>query len=198
MRLIYLFGNPLFNYACIALLRFMQILEVNTATLSREFLLVHVNCHAGIPEWIQPLNKDISEVFDANKNKAFLQGEVIRWILKENNGRLIGRIAAFINRKYINKGDAFPVGGIGFFDCINNHDAANYLFDTVKNWLEKKGMQAMDGPINFGERDKWWGLLVKGFHAPLYGMNYNPPYYQQLFETYGFQIFYSQICWIYR
>jgi hypothetical protein len=173
----------------------MQIFEVNNATLSREFLSVHVNCHIGIPEWIQPLNKDISEVFDSNKNKAFRQGEVIRWILKENNGRLIGRIAAFINRKYTNKGDVFPVGGIGFFDCSNNQDAANYLFDTAKNWLEKKGMQAMDGPINFGERDKWWGLLVKGFHAPLYGMNYNPPYYQQLFETYGFQTFYSQICW---
>ena len=53
----------------------------------------------------------------------------------------------------------------------------------------------MDGPINMGERDRWWGLVVKGFHPPQYGLNYNPPYYQKLFETYGFQNFYNQICW---
>jgi len=52
----------------------------------------------------------------------------------------------------------------------------------------------MDGPINFGERLAWWGLLVDGFHAPLYQMNYNPPYYQSLFEGYGFQLYFSQIC----
>jgi hypothetical protein len=55
-------------------------------------------------------------------------------------------------------------------------------------------MQAMDGPVNFGERDKWWGLVTKGFMEPLYGMNYNPPYYVQLFESYGFNIFFEQVC----
>jgi len=52
----------------------------------------------------------------------------------------------------------------------------------------------MDGPINFGERDRWWGLITKGFHPPLYGMNYNPPYYQLLLENYGFQPFFDQVC----
>jgi hypothetical protein len=52
----------------------------------------------------------------------------------------------------------------------------------------------MDGPINFGERDRWWGLVVEGFQSPLYCMNYNPPYYKDLFETYGFQLFFNQIC----
>src|SRR4030095_13293885 len=55
-------------------------------------------------------------------------------------------------------------------------------------------IQAMDGPINFGERDRWWGLVVEGFQEPMYGMNYNPPYYQQLFENYGFQPFFYQLC----
>jgi len=53
----------------------------------------------------------------------------------------------------------------------------------------------MDGPINFGERDRWWGLVVEGFKPPIYLMNYNPPYYVGLFENYGFKIFYNQICW---
>jgi len=53
-------------------------------------------------------------------------------------------------------------------------------------------MEAMDGPINFGDRDKWWGLLTDGFYPPTYGMNYNAPYYRQLFENYGFQVYFKQ------
>jgi GNAT superfamily N-acetyltransferase len=55
-------------------------------------------------------------------------------------------------------------------------------------------MEAMDGPINFGERDKWWGLLVEGFHEPLWSMNFNPPYYKDLLENYGFKPFFNQLC----
>jgi hypothetical protein len=68
------------------------------------------------------------------------------------------------------------------------------MFDHCKEWLTQRGMEAMDGPINFGERDKWWGLLTEGFYPPLYGMTYNHPYYQELFEKYGFQTFFNQIC----
>jgi GNAT superfamily N-acetyltransferase len=50
----------------------------------------------------------------------------------------------------------------------------------------------MDGPINFGENDNNWGLLVKGFTQPAYGMSYNPKYYQSLFEDYGFEPLYEQ------
>lgn len=59
-------------------------------------------------------------------------------------------------------------------------------------------MEAMDGPINFGERDKWWGLQVEGFQEPLYCMNYNPPYYQALFENYGFRVYFDQVCFAMR
>jgi hypothetical protein len=173
----------------------MLVKEVITKQDEYNFLKVHTLCNQSDKEWIQPLNKDIHQVFDPTKNKAFRFGEVCRWLILDDQDKLIGRIAAFVNKKYKNKGDEFPVGGIGFFDCINNQAAANLLFDTAKDWLEKRGMQAMDGPINFGERDRWWGLLVEGFYSALYGMNYNQPYYQQLFESYGFQIFYNQLCW---
>lgn len=173
----------------------MQLIVVNSPKQEQEFLRVHVEMNHSNPEWIRPLDKDIEEVFDPNLNKAFRHGEAIRWVLKTDAGKLAGRIAAFSYKRYKNKGDEFAVGGIGFFECINDQTAANRLFDAAKAWLEERGMKAMDGPINFGERDKWWGLLVEGFHSPLYGMNYNPPYYQALFEQYGFQVFYNQLCW---
>jgi hypothetical protein len=172
----------------------MQLTEVTTPQLAKDFIRVNIEINKNDPNYIRPLDKDINDVFDRKKNKTFRQGDAIRWILKDNNGKLIGRIAAFVNKKYRNKGDDGPVGGVGFFDCINDQAAADMLFDVAKHWLLKKEMQAMDGPINFGEKDRWWGLLVEGFEPPLYCLNYNPPYYQQLMENYGFKNYYNQIC----
>ena len=172
----------------------MQLTEVTNAAAAKEFIQTNVIICGKLPNYIRPLDKDVIEVFDKEKNKAFRFGEATRWILKDNDGQLIGRIAAFTNKKYRNKGDEIPVGGIGFFDCINNQNAADMLFDVAKHWLITKGMQAMDGPINFGERDRWWGLVTEGFQSPLYCMNYNPPYYKDLFETYGFKLFFNQVC----
>src|SRR5689334_5218840 len=172
----------------------MELAEVSDKKTAKEFLEVNVLINKNDPNYIRPLDKDINEVFDPKKNKAFRHGEAIRWILKDEEGKLIGRIAAFVNKKYKNKGDDVPVGGVGFFDCINDQDAADMLFDVAKHWLLQRGMQAMDGPINFGERDRWWGLIVSGFEPPLYCMNYNPPYYQALFEHYGFKNFFNQVC----
>lgn len=172
----------------------MELVIVNNEQTARQFLDVHVQLNKRYEGWIRPLDKDINDVFDPEKNKAFRFGEVVRWILKDDKGRLAGRIAAFVNKKYKTKGDEQPTGGVGFFDCIHNQQAASLLFDTAKAWLAGKGMGAMDGPVNFGERDRWWGLQVKGFVNPPYGMSYNPPYYQELFETYGFQPFFQQYC----
>jgi hypothetical protein len=173
----------------------MQLLEVNSRQLEKEFIRANVEINKTNPNYIRPLDKDVLDVFDPRKNKAFRFGEATRWILKDDKGKLVGRIAAFTNKKYRNKGDDLPVGGIGFFDCIHDQHAADMLFDTARHWLAKKGMEAMDGPINFGERDRWWGLLVEGFQPPVYCLNYNAPYYKELFETYGFRNFYNQICY---
>ncbi|MEC5142167.1 hypothetical protein [Chitinophaga sp. 212800010-3] len=173
----------------------MELIIVQDEKTARQFLEVHIVINKDVPGWIRPLDKDINSVFDREHNKAFRHGECSRWILKDDNGRLIGRIAAFVNKKYRSKDDPGPVGGVGFFDCIDDQAAANLLFDTGKQWLAERGMIAMDGPINFGERNNWWGLLTKGFHEPLYSMNFNPPYYIRLFEEYGFRLFFNQLCY---
>ncbi|MGZ4049644.1 MAG: hypothetical protein ACXVNN_09790 [Bacteroidia bacterium] len=173
----------------------MHIFSVIDNTSEKEFLKVPLIIYKNDPNFIRPLDKDVKDVFDPKKNKAFRFGNCSRWILKDGDGNLIGRIAAFVNKKYKNKGDEQRTGGIGFFECINNQDAADMLFDVSKSWLMQQGMEAMDGPINFGERDRWWGLVVEGFKPPIYLMNYNLPYYVGLFENYGFKNFYNQICW---
>jgi hypothetical protein len=172
----------------------MQIFLVNDKASAKSFLEVPLDIYKNDPNWIRPLDKDVADIFDKTKNKAFRFGTAERWVLYDKHNKTLGRIAAFVNKKYKNKGDDVPVGGIGFFECINDEAAANLLFDTAKNWLAENGMKAMDGPINFGERDRWWGLVTKGFQEPLYCMNYNPPYYVSLFENYGFRIFFDQVC----
>ena len=73
------------------------------------------------------------------------------------------------------------------------------LFDAARMWLASRGMEAMDGPINFGQRRDWWGLLVEGYEfQPLYKNPYNPPYYKELFEGYGFRNYFNQNSYIWR
>jgi hypothetical protein len=169
----------------------MRMHEVKTEADKKAFLEVAVAIYKNDANWIRPLDKDIEEVFDPAKNKFFKRGECTRWLLADDSGKYTGRIAAFVNRQYKQEQ---PTGGVGFFECINDQASATFMFDHCKQWLLDKGMEAMDGPINFGERERWWGLVVDGFYSPLYGMNYNQPYYQALFEHYGFKTYFNQVC----
>lgn len=170
----------------------MDILEVNEQKYINEFLKLPKTIYKNDKNWVPHLRQDIEKVFDKKANKYFRHGEAIRWILKDNHGKTIGRIAAFVNKKTANSFKQ-PTGGIGFFECIDDKNTAFLLFDTAKNWLIKNGMEAMDGPINFGEKDKFWGLITENFTAPpYYNQNYNPSYYVSFFEDYGFKVYYEQ------
>ena len=172
----------------------MNIIEVNSKKDKKDFIQIACSIYKNEKNWIRPLDKDINSVFDPKTNKAFRKGDVKRWILKNNN-ETIGRIAAFYSSK--NDKEKLRVGGCGFFECIDDEEAAKMLFDTAKNWLEKNGYNSMDGPINFGERDKWWGCLVEGFDIdPNYLQNYGKAYYQKLFENYGFQLLFRQLTFL--
>ena len=169
----------------------MKVEKVVTNKHKKEFLAFPARLFSGDSNYIRPLDKDIEGVFDPKRNKFFRFGECERFLFRNDQKEVVGKIAVFINKKYKQKQ---PTGGFGFFDCIDEEETANFIFDFAKNWLQQKGMEAMDGPINFGERDKFWGLLTEGFSEPLYAMNYNAPYYKKLFENYGFKVYFNQLC----
>ncbi len=171
----------------------MKIKEVSSVSDQRAFLDLPIRLYQNTPQWIRPLDADIESVFDPEKNKTFQHGECVRWLLWDDADQVIGRVAAFINKKTVNKGNDQPTGGMGFFECIEDQKAAFMLLDQCKQWLQARGMEAMDGPINFGNRDRWWGLLIEGFDKqPNYQINYNFPYYQKYFEAYGFKVYFYQ------
>ncbi|MDA3890610.1 MAG: hypothetical protein PF517_02980 [Salinivirgaceae bacterium] len=169
----------------------MQITEVKSKAHKATFLDVARKIYKNNNIWVCPPDKDINSIFDPKENVFFSHGEACRWFLKNEKNELIGRVAAFVNHNKMGSDDQ-PTGGMGFFECIDNEQAAFTLFNTAKKWLQSKNMEAMDGPINFGEPDKYWGLLVDGFTHPSYEIPYNHEYYQQLFENYGFKTYYKQ------
>lgn len=168
----------------------MKLTEVTERKTAKMFLDTPRVLYRDDPVWVCPLDRHISNVFNPVTNPYYKHGTATRWVLTGKDNSLLGRIAAFIDFKVAGTYDQ-PTGGIGFFECIDDDMAAGMLFDTAREWLREKGMEAMDGPQNFGETDKYWGLLVNGFTHPSFEIAYNPPYYQGLFERYGFRVYYK-------
>ena len=171
--------------------------EVQTSRDAKEWLHLDRKIYRDAPMWVCPLDDDIEKVFDSKRNHLFADGEAVRWIAFDENGEAVGRIAAFYNSEQAKVTD--NMGCCGFFESIDDQEVANILFDAARQWLLERGLEGMDGPVNFGSRDTWWGLLVEGFdYQPLYGNPYHLPYYKALFENYGFQNYFNQNSYVWR
>lgn len=170
---------------------FMKAIEVNNTSLQKEFYQIEYQFRKGLKNWIHPLEKDINSIFDPQKNKYFKRGKCIHWIFKNGN-ESVGRVAAFIMNSSFK--DEVKIGGIGFFECVDHQKTAQFILDTAQQWLKEQGANGMDGPIHFGQRHSWWGMLDIGHHLPPnYLQNYQPEYYKTLLEEYGFQEYFRQI-----
>lgn len=171
----------------------MKLIEANNERSVKDWMALPWSIYAKDPNWIPHLKQDVAKVFDPASNKLLKEGQIVRYVLYDDAGKAIGRVAAFINPKTAYTENQ-PTGGMGFFECINDQQAANTLLDASRDWLKSRGMEAMDGPINLGDRNMFWGLLIKNFvDPPIYGTNYNPPYYKDLLENYGFQVWFEQL-----
>jgi hypothetical protein len=126
---------------------------------------------------------DRKKLLSTEKNPFFKHAE-IQLFLALKNKEIVGRIAAIKNDLHnIHHND--KVGFFGFFECVDDKETANALFDAAKGWLKDKGMDAMRGPANPSSNDEY-GMLVEGFDdSPRILMTYNPEYYLSLCENYG-------------
>ncbi len=169
----------------------MKLTEVKDQATREAFHSVPKQLYRNDQNWVCPLDAEIEDIFNPAENKLFADGAAIRWVLFDDAGNLLGRVAAFYNAGKSAKNEQ-PTGGMGFFECVNDRAAAFALFDACRDWLKGKGMEAMDGPVTFGENLTYWGLLIEGYTMPTYGMPYNFPYYRDLFEAYGFRTYFEQ------
>jgi hypothetical protein len=167
------------------------IQPVNNSADIRDFHRVLDVVYAKDPVFVHYIENDVEDVFSPEKNKLFNKGwQVQRWVAKKGS-ETVGRIAAFcriVEKDSMGNAIIADKGGIGFFDCVQDDIIAAQLFDTAENWLYQKGGGDIQAPINFGDRDSFWGLRIEGTTAPSYRENYHPAYYRQWFLSRGYEV----------
>jgi GNAT superfamily N-acetyltransferase len=165
----------------------VEIKVANTAAERKAYIKFAWNIYRPDPElnkyWVPPVIPDYMKMTDKNKFPLYDHAD-IQLFTAHRNGEMVGTIAAIENRRH-NEFHKDKVGFFGFFECINDQEVANALFDAAKRWLNSKGLIVMRGPVNPSMNDTC-GMLVTGYDSsPVLLMTYNPPYYLKLCENYG-------------
>ncbi len=161
----------------------IKIIKVENQSDLMRFIKFPWKIYKGYSKWVPPLIMDRKKLLDKKKNPFYQHAEADFW-LAEKDGELVGRIGAIKNDLH-NKYHNDKVGFFGFFECINDQETANRLFDTAKQWLKEHGLNEMRGPANPSSNDEY-GMLIEGFDdEPRLLMTYNPEYYLDLCENYG-------------
>ncbi|QDU95022.1 GNAT family N-acetyltransferase [Lignipirellula cremea] len=166
----------------------MSQLEIRPVAGGRDqklFLNLPWKIYKGDPNWIPPLRMEQKELVNYKKH-PFYDAAEIQTFLALRDGQPIGRVAAIVNADH-NERHKEQLGFIGFFECTNDQEAANGLFDAAKAWFAARDIRKIRGPAN-PSLNHTVGLLIKRFDlAPTFMMTYNPEYYPVLWETYGFE-----------
>ena len=149
------------------------------------FVQVPFDLYKDHPQWVPPFISDVKTMMNPNKHPYYEHSDA-EFFIAEKEGKIVGRIAALENKpfnKYHDKKDA----EFYLFECINDQDTANALFETVISWARDRGLNKLVGPKGFGPLDGY-GIQIEGFeHRQMMNMmNYNYPYYRDLVENLGF------------
>jgi len=161
----------------------VNITTVQTKSDLMQFIKMQWKIYKGDPNWVPPLIMDRKKILDREKNPFYKHAEA-EYFLAKKNGEIVGRIAAIKNDLH-NQIHKENTGFFGFFECINDQEVANALFDTAKKWLKEKGLDTMRGPANPSSNDEY-AMLLDGFDdTPRLLMTYNPKYYLDLCDNYG-------------
>lgn len=142
--------------------------------------------YADNPYWIGMLRRDVAHTLSPRKNPFFEHGEIQPFVATNDRGEVVGTIAAIVNGMHLKKYDD-GVGFFGFFECVEDYGVAHALLEHASDWLRSRGLTGVRGPTNPSLNDIA-GLLVDGFdREPSLMMPYNPPYYSEYLERYGFE-----------
>jgi phage anti-repressor protein len=163
----------------------VEKIDTRSKSQVRRFIEIPFRLYQGLPQWVPPILIDLKAQMNPDKH-PFYDHSGADFFIVQRNGQDIGRIAALEN-KHFNEYHRTREAQFYFFECENDQEAANALFERAFEWARTRGLNAMIGPKGFGPLDGY-GLLVEGFeHRQMMTMmNYNYPYYPQLLENIGF------------
>lgn len=160
----------------------MEIHQVQNRAGKRRFINFLYQFYRDDAMWIAPLRSEQWAQYDVKRNPMLEHCDYALFLLEEN-GRVLGRVSAFVDHLAINHwGEA--IGLFGAYECIDNQEASDMLLDAARSWLKSRNVMAMRGPWSFASQE--WGLVIEGFTpAPVILAPYNPPYYQNLMQNFG-------------
>ncbi len=163
----------------------LAVTPVTSRRDKKRFLEVPWTVYRDDPLWIPPLRQNQKEVVGYRRH-AFYEHNEIQTFLATRDGQTCGRIAAIVNNGHIERFSERR-GFFGFFECVDDQEVANALFDAVRGWFAQRDIGCMRGPTS-PSLNYETGLLVDGFDSsPTFMMTYNPRYYEALVENYGFK-----------
>ncbi|MGW8257839.1 MAG: N-acetyltransferase family protein, partial [Thermoguttaceae bacterium] len=163
----------------------LEIQRVSTRRQQRQFLDFPWTLYQGDPNWIPHLRANNKELAGFKQHPFYARNSVQAFVAMRN-GEVCGRIAAILNQGH-NLQYNEQRGFFGFFECRDDQQAANMLFDAVRRWFADQGIFKLRGPTN-PSLNYELGVLIDGFDSPpTFMMTYNPPYYERLIENYGFR-----------
>ena len=161
----------------------LQIVEVKTRKQRKEFVEYPLRMYKGNPYFVPPLYGDEMKMF-TEKNIYFRTCKSV-FYLAERDGVTVGRIQGIVQLQY---NDIHNTKQVRFtrFDCENNLETAQALFNAVENWAKENGMEEVVGPLGYSDLERE-GLLIEGFeYLSTFEEQYNYPYYAELIEGCGY------------
>ncbi|WP_437997223.1 hypothetical protein WMF26_41120 [Sorangium sp. So ce185] len=162
----------------------------------KDFLNVVDTVYEGEPNYIRPLDLDISDRLDKKKNPFFEHAEGTAWVAYKD-GRPAGRITAQVDHEHL-RVHRDETGMFGFFDTIDDAETAQALLAEAAGWLRARGMKRMRGPYSLSINEEV-GCLVEGFeHPPVLMMSYHRPHQGRLTEGAGLEKVKDLYAWRYE
>ena len=161
------------------------IKKVSSKKELKTFIRFNYELYKGNPYSVPDLYDDMLGTFSSKRNAAFEFCEA-DYFLAYKNGRVVGRVAAIINKRANETWNKKEVR-FGWIDFIDDIEVSEALLDTVARWGKERGMEAMVGPLGFTDMDAE-GMLIEGFdQLSTMSTIYNFPYYPQHLEKLGFE-----------
>jgi len=163
----------------------VEIFNVKTKKEMKQFIRLPWEIYKDDPNWVPPLISELKKTFNKKKFPFFEHSDA-EFFLARRDGEIVGRIAAINNKNHL-KIYSDSVGFFGFFESIDDQEVADALLEKAGEWVKDKGLKRMRGPENYSQNEEC-GLLIDAFDLPpVIMMPYNPPYYQTLIESAGFE-----------
>ncbi len=171
-----------------------QIEKVTSKRQMKEFVTYPYEFYRNDRNWVPQLLAD--EYSKVNKSKyPFWEHADGEFFIARRDGSIVGRIAA-VHDQIWEKTHNEKAAYWGWFECIDDQETANALFDAAFEWGRSRGCTRIIGPMSPNAND-FIGCQIEGFDgSPVILMSYNPQYYDKLILGYGNKKWKDLVAWL--